>query len=151
MVGHLNRGSNLFWTARAVIRTRTLPKQPSPQAARQPKYAAVMRLAVKPRSLLNVGRGAVRPWAGPRLAGPLGPKTPARPRLNVGACPPLVLKRFVLLSGAQVFSLGWWGGFRAARCAAASQPRAGVLEAPPAPAVSVGRLQPLRVFRLRPW
>jgi len=32
-----------------------------------------MRLAIKPRSLLNVGRGVERPWAGPRLAGPLGP------------------------------------------------------------------------------
>ncbi len=105
-----------------------------------------MRLAIKPRSLLNVGRGVERPWAGPRLAGPLGPHPGSAPTERRGL-PPLALKRF-FLSGAQVFSWGWWwlqgfavcGGFAAASWGKTSMPR-------PAPAVSVGRLQALRAFR----
>ncbi len=72
--------------------------------------------------------GAALGRAAPRLAGPLGPKTPARPRLHVGADPRCFvtcrdalmsreagrrerpLKRFVLLSGARK-SFRWGGGF----------------------------------------
>ncbi len=81
-----------------------------------------MRLAIKPRSLLNVGRGVVRPWAGPpvcvlrtgrRLAGPLGPNPGSAPTARRGRAR-FALKRLVLLSGARKsFRGGGEGGFRA--------------------------------------
>jgi hypothetical protein len=109
-----------------------------------------MRLAVKPRSLLNVGREAVRPWAGPplcvqrtgrRLAGPLGPKPRLSPDCTSGPIPVLrdVQGRtnvagsgtpgatpealFCSLGRAQVFLWGWWlQGFAVCgRIAAASR------------------------------
>lgn len=44
---------------------RTLPPHPTSRPPQSPQSAAVMRLAIKtPRSLLNVGRGVVRPWVG---------------------------------------------------------------------------------------